>query len=177
MIPLATLEDVLEEHPDLLEDLLGDTPPAWYDEDTQEVLLATFRTRLVGDWDISRWVRAMQDRALVVLERYTLLWEAYQKDLLDASTVRSRTSSVSESEDMPETASPYWLEAGGDSDLEIADTISADRYLASRIASVVDYKASTGGSALETLLTLQSKLKGFRASFAAEFESLFVGRY
>lgn len=176
-LQLATFEDVLDEHPDLLEDLLGDTPPVWYDAATQEVLLATYRTRLVGDWLISGWIRAMKDRALVVLERYSLLWGAYQRDLLDTGTVKSRTSSVSESEDLPETASPFWIDAGGESDLEIADTISADRFLASRVASVVDYKSSTGGNALETLLTLQSKLRGFRESFAREFESLFVGRY
>jgi hypothetical protein len=147
-----------------------------------------YRKRIIGVCDQAEFIQLFKDKALINKDKFDRLWDAYQIDLLDFSTSKARTSTVLETENQPDTQTAYWLKntpaerpfQDVDSKLSVIDPISADRYLATRQASIVDYAGSSGLSTktnLDDVNHFREQLSGFILDFVKIFESHFVGRY
>lgn len=187
---VITLADVLEDVPDLTlypDPGLGPVP-TWWDPSVMTAFIATYRGRICGLNDCKKWIMLLQDRAYLLKPKYDELWMAYQKDLLDFSTSKARTSVVTEHETHPDTGPPYWIVNQGkdrdqedtDGKLTIINPISSQRYLSARMAEMMDYAGSSGLSTntnLDDINHFRDNLTGFITDFCAEFEDFFVGRY
>lgn len=181
-------DKVVSDNPDFLDTLFEAPMPDWYDESVRKTLIACYRKRIIGLCDVEEWITLFKDRALLYRPKFNALWEAYKNDLLDFSTSKARTSTVLETETMPDTQKPYWIENQSkdrpeqdvDAKLTIINPISADRYLNTRQASVVDYAGSSGLSTqtnLDDINHFRDNLSGFIMDFVTIFDSFFVGRY
>lgn len=185
---VVQFKQVLEEHPEFIDTLFDKPVPTWYDNSVKKVLIAYYRTRIIGVCDIEEFIQLFKDKALIYKDKYDRLWDAYQIDLLDFSTSKARTSTVLETESQPDTQTAWWIKnqpaerpfQDTDAKLTIINPISADRYLATRQASIVDYAGSSGLSTktnLDDVNYFRDQLSGFIMDFVKIFESHFVGRY
>lgn len=185
---ITQFDQVIADDPNFIKTLFDDPKPVWYDASVQKVLIAYYRKRIIGVCDVDEFKQLMRDKALIQRDRFNRLWDAYQIDLLDFSTSKARTSTVLETENQPDTKTAWWLKntpaerpyQDVDSKLSVIDPISADRYLATRQASIVDYAGSSGLSTktnLDDVNHFRDQLSGFIMDFVRIFETHFVGRY